>query len=74
LKTFEYICTTFAISGVLFVFTLWTPDQYEPLLAAPYTDMLCPDVAIKHSVGSDLKTNVQMVDRCASYVNVFKFN
>ena len=74
MKTSEYICTTFAIAGILFVFTLWTPDQYEPLLAQPDTQMICPDVAIKHSVGGNLKTGVQMVDKCASYVNVFKFN
>lgn len=74
MSALEYISSCIALAGIAFIFTLWQPTQYPPLLAAPYTDMLCPDIAIKHSVGSDLKTDVQMVDRCASYVNVFKFN
>lgn len=73
MKTLEYISTCFAIAGILFVFTLWTPDQYEPLLAQPDTQMICPDIVIKHSVKSNLTTGVDVRDACAESLNVFKY-
>lgn len=73
MKSFEYLCTVFAIAGILFVFTLWTPDQYEPLLAQPSTQMVCPDLVIKHSVKSNLTTGIDVRDACAESLNVFKY-
>lgn len=73
MKTLEYISTCFAIAGVVFVFTLWRPDQYEPLLAQPSTQMVCPNLVIKHSVKSDLTTGVDVRDACASSLNIIKF-
>lgn len=73
MKTFEYICTVVAIAGVFFVFTLWQPDQYTPLLAQPSTQMVCPDPVIKHSVKSDLTTGIDVRDACAESLNVFKY-
>lgn len=73
MKTFEYICTVFAIAGVFFVFTLWQPTQYQPLINAAHTQMLCPDLQIRHSVASNLKTGISVVDACASNLNVVKY-
>lgn len=73
MKTFEYICTVFAIAGVFFVFTLWEADRYSPLIAYPHTQMLCPDLQIRHSVASNLKTGIKVVDACASNLNVVKY-
>jgi hypothetical protein len=73
MKVAEYIFTCTAIAGVFFVFTLWQPDQYTPLLAKHHTQMLCPDLQIRHSVGGNLKTGIKVVDACASYVNVNKY-
>lgn len=73
MKVLEYISSSFAIAGILFVFTLWTPDKYEPLLAQPDTQMICPDIVIKHSVKSNLTTATDVRDACAESVNVFKY-
>lgn len=73
MKTLEYISRCFAIAGVVFVFTLWTPDQYEPLLSQPDTQIICPDIVIKHSVKSNLTTGIEVRDACAESLNVFKY-
>lgn len=73
MKTLEYISTCFAIAGILFVFTLWEADRYGPLLAYPDTDAVCPDLQIRHGVGSDLRPGVKVVDACSAHVNVIKY-
>lgn len=73
MKTLEYISTCFALAGILFIFTLWTPDQYEPPLTPAHIQMLCPDIVIKHSVKSNLTTGVEVRDACASNLNVVKY-
>ena len=73
MKTFEYICTTFAIAGILFVFTLWEADRYGPLLAPASTEMHCPDLRFMHYVGGNLKTGLDVVDACASNLNIGKY-
>lgn len=71
--TIEYISTCTALAGVLFVFTIWTPDTYPALLAPAHTQMLCPDLVIKHSVKSNLTTGLEVRDACASNLNVIKY-
>lgn len=73
MKTLEYILTCFSIAGILFVFTLWTPDTYEPLLTKASTEMHCPDLRFMHYVGGNLKTGLNVVDACASNLNVVKY-
>lgn len=73
MKTFEYICTCFALAGIAFIFTMWQPTQYPALLAPAHTQMLCPDIVIKHSVKSNLTTGVEVRDACAESLNVFKY-
>ena len=73
MNSLEYIYTTFAIAGILFVFTMWEVDRYGPLLAPAHTQMLCPDLVIKHSVKSNLTTAVEVRDACASNLNIIKY-
>lgn len=73
MKTFEYICTCFALAGIAFILTMWQPTQYQPLMNAAHTQMLCPDLQIRHSVASNLKTGIRVVDACSSNLNVVKY-
>ena len=73
MKTLEYIITCFALSGIAFIFSMWQPTQHPPLLAPAHTQMLCPDIVIKHSVKSNLTTGVEVRDACASNLNVVKY-
>lgn len=66
MSTLEYFLTCFAIAGVLWIFTCYTPTTYDTIPVV----MNCPSLAIKHGVGSDLKTYVQAVDRCAESLNI----
>jgi len=72
-KTLEYIITCFALAGIAFIFSMWQPTQHPPLLASASTQMLCPDLVIKHSVKSNLTTGVEVRDACASNLNVVKY-
>ena len=73
MKTFEYICTCFALAGIAFIFSMWQPAQHKPLLAPAHTQTLCPDIVIKHSVKSNLTTGVEVRDACSSTLNVIKY-
>ena len=65
--TVEYISYCFAIAGIAFVFTLWAPTKVD--IAQPII-MECPSLVIRHSVQSNLKTGVSVVDECATNLNV----
>lgn len=71
--TVEYISSCVALAGVAFIFTMWQPTQHPALLASADTQMLCPDLVIKHSVKSNLTTGVEVRDACAESLNVFKY-
>lgn len=71
--TIEYISSCVALAGIAFILTLWTPDTYPALLAPAHTQMLCPDLVIKHSVKSNLTTGVEVRDACSESLNVFKY-
>ena len=71
--TIEYISSCIALAGIAFIFTMWQPTQHPALLASADTQMLCPDLQIRHSVASNLKTGIRVVDACSSNLNVFKY-
>lgn len=71
--TIEYISSCAGLAGIAFIFTMWQPTQYESLLAPARTDVYCPDLRFMHSVGSDLKTGLDVVDACSSALNVVKY-
>lgn len=69
MSTFECFCTCLAIAGVCFIFTLWTPTKYG--VSTPI-NMDCPDLVIRHGIGSDLKSFVDVRDSCAESLNVIQ--
>ena len=73
MSTLEYISSCIALAGIAFIFTLWQPTQHPALLAPADTQMLCPDIVIKHSVKSNLTTGVEVRDACSESLNVFKY-
>ena len=73
MKTLEYIITCFALAGIAFIFSMWQPTQHPALLAPADTQMLCPDIVIKHSVKSNLTTGLEVRDACAESLNIFKY-
>lgn len=68
----EYICTIISIAGIVFIFSgMYTPTQHPSMFAVVNeNEMNCPDIRVRHSVGSDLKTGVQRVDTCSRHLNV----
>ncbi len=71
--TIEYISSCTALAGIVYIFTMWQPTQHPALLAPAHTQMLCPDIVIKHSVKSNLTTGVEVRDACSSTLNVIKY-
>jgi len=71
--TIEYISSCIALAGIAFIFSMWQPTQHPALLAPAHTQMLCPDLVIKHSVKSNLTTGVEVRDACAESLNIFKY-
>ncbi len=73
MSTLEYISSCIALAGIAFIFTMWQPPQHQPLINVADTQMLCPDLVIKHSVKSNLTTGVEVRDACAESLNIFKY-
>ena len=69
----EFISTCFAIAGIVSLFTGVydvTHQQKSMFAVVNENEMNCPDIRVRHFVGSDLRSGVQRVDACASYLNV----
>ena len=67
MSSLEFVCTCFTIAGTLFIFTSWQPTRH--IISTPI-NMNCPDLIIRHSVESNLKTGVKVVDVCAESLQV----
>ena len=72
MSSLEYICTIIALAGLFFVFSgMYTPTQHPSMFAViNESEMNCPDIRVRHFVGSDLRSGVQRMFACASYLNV----
>ena len=72
MSSLEYICTITAIAGLVHIFSgMYTPTQHPSMFAVVNEgEMNCPSIRVRHFVGSDLRSGVQRVDACASYLNV----
>ena len=72
MSSLEYICSTIAISGLVFIFSgMYTPTQHPSMFAVVNeNEMNCPDIRVRHFVSSDLKTGVQRVDTCSRHLNI----
>ena len=69
----EYICSIIAIAGIvsLFIGVYDVTHQQKSMFAVVNeNEMNCPDIRVRHFVSGDLKTGIQRVDACASYLNV----
>lgn len=69
----EYISTCFAIAGIVSIFTGVYNVNYQQksmFAVVDENEMNCPDIRVRHFVGSDLRSGTQAVDACASYLNV----
>lgn len=69
----EYISTCFAIAGIVSILTgVYNVNYQQKSMFAVVNenDMNCPSIRVRHFVGSDLRSGVQRVDACASYLNV----
>ena len=68
----EYICTIISIAGLFFIFSgMYTPTQHPSMFAVVNeNEMNCPDIRVRHFVGSDLKTGVQRADACSERLNI----
>ena len=73
MSSLEYICSIIAIAGIVSLFTgVYNVNYQQKSMFAVVNEneMNCPDIRVRHFVSGDLKTGVQRVDACASYLNV----
>ena len=73
MSSLEYICSIIAIAGIVSLFTgVYNVNYQQKSMFAVVNEneMNCPDIRVRHFVNGDLKTGVQRVDACASYLNV----
>ena len=69
----EYICTIVAIAGIVSLFTGVYNVNYQQksvFAVVNENEMNCPDIRVRHFVGSDLKTGVQAVNACSQHLNI----
>lgn len=69
----EFICWAALIATLycaIFGNLHQTPTPQPLLYTPPANEMVCPDLQIRHFIGSDLKTGVKVVDACAESLNV----
>ena len=68
MSSLEFLSTATAIAGLVFVFSgMYHPTQH-PRPTSP--EQSCPDIQVRHSVGSSLKTGVKAVDGCDERLNI----
>lgn len=73
MSSLEYICSIIAIAGLVSLFTgVYNVNYQQKSMFAVVNEneMNCPDIRVRHFVSGDLKTGIQRVDACASYLNV----
>ena len=69
----EYISTCFAIAGIVSILTGVYNVNYQQksmFAVVDENEMNCPDIRVRHFVGSDLKTGVQAVNACSEHLNI----
>ena len=68
MSSLECLCTTIAISGIIFIFSGMYHPTHHPRPTPP--EQSCPDIQVRHSVGSSLKTGVRAVDGCSERLTI----
>ena len=73
MSSLEYICTIISIAGIVSLFTGVydvTHQQKSMFAVVNENEKNCPDIRVRHSVGSDLKTGVQRINACSQHLNI----
>lgn len=69
----EYICSIIAIAGIVSLFTgvYDVTHQQKSMFAVVNEDeMNCPDIRVRHFVGSDLRSGTRAVNACSQHLNL----
>ena len=72
MSSLEYICTTITIAGLVHIFSgMYTPTQHPSMFAVVNeNEMNCPDIRVRHFVGSDLRSGTKAVNACSQHLNL----
>ena len=68
MSSLEFLSTAVALAGLVFVFSGMYNPTHHPRPTPP--EQSCPDIQVRHSVGSNLKTGVKAVDGCSKLLNI----
>ena len=69
----EFISTCFAIAGVFSILTGVYNVNYQQksmFAVVDESEMNCPDIRVRHFIGSDLRSGTQAVDACSERLNI----
>lgn len=73
MSSLEYICTCFAIAGIVSLFTgVYNVNYQQKSMFAVVNEneMNCPDIRVRHFVGSDLRSGTRAVNACSQHLNL----
>lgn len=68
MSSLEFLSTAVALAGLVFIFSGMYTATAHPRPTAP--EQSCPDVHVRHFVGSNLKTGVKAADGCSERLNI----
>lgn len=69
----EYISTCFAIAGIVSILTGVYNVNYQQrsmFAVVNENEMNCPDIRVRHFVGSDLRSGTKAVNACSQHLNL----
>jgi len=69
----EFISTCLAIAGIVSLFTGVydvTHQQNSMFAVVNKNEMNCPDIRVRHFVGSDLRSGTKAVNACSQHLNI----
>lgn len=73
MSSLEYICTITAIAGIVSILTGVydvTHQQKSMFAVVNENEMNCPDIRVRHFVGSDLRSGTKAVNACSQHLNL----
>jgi len=69
----EFISTCFAIAGIFSILTGVydvTHQQKSMFAVVNENEMNCPDIRVRHFVGSDLRSGTRAINACSQHLNL----
>jgi len=73
MSSLEYICTIISIAGIvsLLAGVYDVTHQRKSMFAVVNeNEMNCPDIRVKHFVGSDLRSGTRAINACSQHLNL----